>query len=103
MYRNAYTSPSYQDDKGCGGESCTIPFADLSSNKGITEILAGYEEGKDDQFVMIPDVTAIFPSVTLASWASIFTGKMSGTKRDTNGNITYQGTGITGNEYFARI
>lgn len=25
---------------------------------------------------MLPNVSAIFPSITLASWASIFTGKM---------------------------
>jgi len=35
-------------------------------------------------------VTAIFPSITLASWASIFTGRMPAE------------TGIMGNEFFAR-
>ena len=39
---------------------------------------------------MLPEVTAIFPSITLASWASIFTGKMPNE------------TGIVGNEFFAR-
>jgi hypothetical protein len=38
----------------------------------------------------LKEVTAIFPSITLASWASIFTGKMPNE------------TGITGNEFFAK-
>ena len=40
---------------------------------------------------MLPEVTAIFPSITLASWASIFTGKMPNE------------TGMLGNEFFDRL
>lgn len=51
---------------------------------GLSQIL------KADSTVKLKDVTAIFPSVTLASWASVFTGKMPNE------------TGILGNEFFAR-
>ena len=46
--------------------------------------------GWGKKHIKLPNVTAIFPSITLASWASIFTGKMP------------KDTGITGNEFFDR-
>jgi hypothetical protein len=39
---------------------------------------------------VVPNVTTIFPSITFAAWASIYTG------------MTPSATGITGNEFFAR-
>ena len=58
---------------------------------GIGEILKDHQLSEDNQqYIMLPKVTAVFPSITLASWASIFTGKMPNE------------TGITGNEFFDR-
>lgn len=58
---------------------------------GLRQILAGFDQPEAKQhYIMLPEVTAIFPSITLASWASIFTGKLPGE------------TGILGNEFFAR-
>jgi len=58
---------------------------------GLGQILLGNPEiSSTQQYVMLPEVTAVFPSITLASWASIFTGKQPGE------------TGILGNEFFAR-
>src|SRR3989304_5125898 len=70
------------DPTGCGGQSCNVGINDLP---GFKQILSD-----EQQYIMLPDVTAIFPSITLASWASIFTGKMP------------KETGILGNEFFAR-
>lgn len=65
-----------------------LAIKDLS---GVSQILAGYDKSEDKQrYIMLPKVTAIFPSITYASWASIFTGKLPNE------------TGITGNEFFAR-
>lgn len=44
----------------------------------------------DAHHVRLPSVSAIFPSITLASWASILTGRPP------------RETGITGNEFFTR-
>jgi hypothetical protein len=64
---------------------------DISSLSGLRQVLAGYDQPTEkQQYVMLPKVTAIFPSITFASWASIFTGKMP------------KETGILGNEFFAR-
>ncbi len=58
---------------------------------GLGQILLGDPEiASTQQYTMLPGVTAVFPSITLASWASIFTGKQPGE------------TGILGNEFFAR-
>ena len=87
-----------------------IPPANL---KGMCDILGGRfnydscdDTGWENKHIKIPNVTAIFPSVTLASWASIFTGKMPGPAEDVvdaQGNvITPRGTGILGNEFFGR-
>lgn len=59
-------------------------YVDPTTLPGFSQIL------KAENTVKLKDVTAVFPSVTLASWASIFTGKMP------------KETGITGNELFAR-
>ncbi len=94
-----YSNPTKPDATGCGGVSCYIP---LTSLEGLHQILTSDANGP--KYVALPDVTAIFPSVTLASWASIFTGKLPGKSLDENGNIIAgsEGTGITGNEFFAR-
>ncbi len=58
---------------------------------GLGQILTGDPaKSSTQQYIMLPKVTSVFPSITLASWASIFTGKMPGE------------TGILGNEFFAR-
>ncbi len=58
---------------------------------GMKQVLAGYDRPIEKQpYIMLPEVTAIFPSITFASWASIFTGKLP------------KETGILGNEFFAR-
>jgi len=58
---------------------------------GIGQILIGDPQNSTKQkYIMLPEVTAIFPSITFASWASIFTGKLPNE------------TGIVGNEFFAR-
>ncbi len=76
--------------------------------KGFCDVLGGKrgllscdKEGWEKRHIKLPEVTAIFPSITLASWASIFTGMMPGTTYDSSGN-NVGGTGILGNEYFAR-
>ncbi len=51
---------------------------------GLGEIM------KPESTVKVRDVSAVFPSITLASWASIFTGKPP------------KYTGILGNEFYAR-
>ena len=80
---------------------------DIGSLSGLKQVLAGYDQPTEKKtYVMLPKVTAIFPSVTLASWASIFTGRMPGPANDVvdaQGNVTIsRGTGILGNEFFAR-
>jgi hypothetical protein len=60
-------------------------------NDGLLGI--GYscdDQGMQNKHIKLQNVTAIFPSITFASWASIFTGKMP------------KDTGILGNEFFAR-
>ncbi len=70
------------------GNKYYTPISDLP---GLKQILKGYEKPlPEKQYIELEKVTAIFPSITLASWASIFTGKMP------------KDTGITGNEFFAR-
>jgi hypothetical protein len=89
---------SYNDPQGCGNASC---YVDPSQLKGLCEVMGGkYTKsffssscdptGWSDKHTKLKDVTAIFPSITLASWASIFSGKMPNE------------TGIVGNEFFAR-
>ena len=69
--------------------------------KGLCDVLGGKytsgwlssscdPAGWENRHIKLPNVTAIFPSITLASWASIFTGQQAG------------GTGILGNEFFDR-
>ena len=66
-------------------------YLDARDLEGLGQILLGDPTQSDtQQYIMLPQVTAIFPSITLASWASIFTGKMPNE------------TGIVGNEFFAR-
>jgi hypothetical protein len=63
----------------------------ITELQGIEQILVGFDQPEQMQkYIMLPKVTAIFPSITLASWASIFTGKLPNE------------TGIPGNEFFAR-
>jgi hypothetical protein len=76
--------------------------------KGLCDIFGGKRgwlscdpDGWENRHIRLQSVTAIFPSITLASWASIFTGMMPGTTLDSNGN-NIGGTGILGNEFFAR-
>jgi predicted AlkP superfamily pyrophosphatase or phosphodiesterase len=58
---------------------------------GLGQVLIGDPKvSKSQKYVMLPEVTAIFPSITFASWASIYTGKQP------------KETGILGNEFFAR-
>jgi len=58
---------------------------------GMKQILEGYDMGEgEERHVMLRGVSAIFPSITYASWASILTGREP---RD---------TGIVGNEFFGR-
>jgi predicted AlkP superfamily pyrophosphatase or phosphodiesterase len=75
------TEASYLDSVGCGGSPC---YVDRATLPGLSQILT--EAGT----IKLRGVTAVFPSITLASWASIFTGKMPGEH------------GILGNEFFAR-
>jgi transglutaminase-like putative cysteine protease len=68
-----------------------VPANDPSQLPGLSQILLGDPtQSATQSYVMLPNVTAVFPSITLASWASIFTGKMP------------KDTGIMGNEFFAR-
>ena len=90
---------SYADTSGCGeSKNCYVQPTKL---KGLCDVLGGkYDSGWfssscdptgwENRHIKLPNVTAIFPSITLASWASIFSGKMPNE------------TGITGNEFFAR-
>jgi hypothetical protein len=89
---------SYPETNGCNDQSC---YTDLSSVKGICAVMGGkYTEtlgisscdpiGAENKHIKLPNVTTIFPSITFAAWASIFTG------------MTPSATGITGNEFFAR-
>ncbi len=66
-------------------------YVDVLELPGIGQILEGVTLPEPYQrYIMLPKVTAIFPSITYASWASIFTGKLPNE------------TGIVGNEFFAR-
>jgi hypothetical protein len=78
-------------------------YVSLSEVKGFCAVMGGkYDDGvlgvgsscdpigAENKHIKLKDVTAIFPSITFASWASIFTGKMP------------KDTGILGNEFFAR-
>ncbi len=66
-------------------------YVDASTLSGFGQILVGDPHVSAKQkYVMLPEVTTIFPSITFAAWASIFTGK------------TPNETGILGNEFFAR-
>ncbi|MEW5744066.1 MAG: alkaline phosphatase family protein [Nitrospirota bacterium] len=66
-------------------------YVDPAGLPGLGQLLVGSpQDPATQQYIMLPKVTAIFPSITLASWASIFTGKMP------------RETGILGNEFFAR-
>lgn len=75
------TEASYSDPQGCGGQGCNIPI-DGTNLPGLSQIL------KEDRTIKLRDVTAIFPLITYASWASIFTGKQPNE------------TGIVGNEFY---
>ncbi len=78
----ALTEAAYNDPNGCGG-NCYVPT--VSTNlPGLSQIIT------DTGSIKLKKVTAIFPSITFASWASIFTGKLPNE------------TGILGNEFFAR-
>jgi hypothetical protein len=79
--------PALDDVKDPNGSYYVDPFG----LGGLGQILKGNpQEPLSQRYTMLPKVTAIFPSITFASWASIFTGKMP------------KDTGITGNEFFAR-
>ena len=89
---------SYNDPQGCGNSSCYVQSSQL---KGLCEVFGGKKVSTDsydycnsigweNKHVKLKDVTTIFPSITFAAWASIFTGK------------TPNETGILGNEFFAR-
>jgi len=89
-------------DKVQEGGKYRVNIAELS---GIKQILEGYDQPLENQsYIMLPEITAVFPSITLASWASIFTGRMpSEPVYDGQGKIIdNKGTGILGNEFFAR-
>ncbi|MBI1864334.1 MAG: Ig-like domain-containing protein, partial [Nitrospirae bacterium] len=55
----------------------------------------------EKKHVKLRGVVSVFPSITLASWASIFTGKLPGRTLDAGGNDAGH-TGQLGNEFFAR-
>ncbi len=74
---------AYNDPQGCITGSCNVQVNEFTL-PGLSQIL------KVSSTVKLKDVTAIFPSITFASWASIFTGKLPNE------------TGILGNEFFAR-
>ncbi len=91
-------------DKVQDGGQYRVNIEELS---GFKQVLSGYGRSENEQqYVMLPEVTSIFPSITLASWASIFTGRMPGPAEDIldgDGNVIVpRGTGILGNEFFAR-
>ena len=72
-------------------------YIEPSQLSGLCEVMGGKSgllscdsTGWENRHIKLQNVTAIFPSITLASWASIFTGVQSGK------------TGILGNEFFAR-
>jgi hypothetical protein len=65
--------------------------------KGLCDVLGGASSefycdltGIENRHINLQNVTTIFPSITFAAWASIFTGKQP------------KETGILGNEFFAR-
>ncbi len=74
---------SYADPFGCGGDTCYVRVDDTNL-PGLAQIMTSAST------IKLKDVTAIFPSITFASWASIFTGKLPNE------------TGVLGNEFFAR-
>jgi len=83
-------------------------YVEPSQLSGLCDVLGGKYDGNtcdttgwEDKHIKLQNVTAVFPSITLASWASIFTGMMPGTTLDKDGN-NIGGTGILGNEFFAR-
>ncbi|HDH13656.1 MAG TPA: hypothetical protein ENG83_15915, partial [Nitrospirae bacterium] len=79
------------DFENVNDPSGNIYYVDASTLDGLGQILVGDPtDSATQQYIMLPKVTSIFPSITLASWASIFTGKMP------------VETGILGNEFFAR-
>jgi hypothetical protein len=81
---DASNEASYNDPNGCGqNANCYVPVS-KTTLPGLSQIMTS--EGT----LKLKNVTAIFPSITFASWASIFSGK------------TPTETGITGNEFFAR-
>ncbi|HXQ24114.1 MAG TPA: Ig-like domain-containing protein, partial [Candidatus Acidoferrales bacterium] len=57
---------------------------------GRPQLLGGVSGNLDRHHLRMRGVSAVFPSITLASWASIFTGEPPGV------------TGILGNEFFLR-
>lgn len=90
-------------------------YVEPSQLSGLCEVLGGKYDGNsntcdpagwEDKHIKLQNVTAVFPSITLASWASVFTGRMPGPAEDIidgDGNIVVpRGTGILGNEFFAR-
>ncbi len=90
---------SYSDTVGPGFSSPY--YVPLSAVEGFCAVMGGkYDDGifysscdpagASDKHIKLEDVTTIFPSITFAAWASIFTG------------MTPSATGITGNEFFAR-
>jgi len=90
---------TYADTVGSGFSSpYYVPLSDV---KGFCAVMGGkYDDGvifsscdptgAADKHIKLAEVTTIFPSITFAAWASIFTG------------MTPSATGITGNEFFAR-
>lgn len=97
LYDPSTSEASYNDPQGCVTGSCHVDPAQLN---GLCDVLGGKisgilstscdPAGYENKHVKLPNVTAIFPSITFASWASIFSGKLPNE------------TGILGNEFFAR-
>ena len=80
-------------------------YIDARTLPGIGRILLGDPQKSSEQkYIMLPRVTTIFPSITFAAWASIYTGKQpSDPVYGANGAVIgNNGTGIVGNEFFAR-
>ncbi len=67
---------SYADPFGCGGEPCYVQVNETNL-PGLSQIM------KSEATIKLKDVTVIFPSITFASWASIFTGVAAGTAQIT--------------------
>jgi len=70
--------------------------------KGLCDVLGGKQTGifsttncdtlqMDSKHIKLKNVTTIFPSITFAAWASIFTGKQPGQLRDDNGKVIDEG------------